>query len=585
MAYQITPWNSQRDQIFKDRYALKDREGNLLETCPGQMWDRVAGAFAEDPEQYERFRGVLQDFQFVPSGRVLSGAKAGQAVTYYNCFVLGLRPGDPSKGVDSRHSIMNTMTRMVEINARGGGVGINWSALRPAGAYIKGVHGQSSGAHQWMWGADGLANQIRQGGSRTAALMFLLEDWHPDILEFVNPEKRFERANFSVAVSDAFMKAVKADGTWDLVFPDTSHRNYDSVWTGDIKAWKSSGYPILQYKQIRARDLWRAMCESAYRIGSPGVVFLDRADRASNTWYVEKLIGTNPCGEQALPADGSCNLGSINLVAMWDPELEEINWDRLAHAVEVGVEFLDRVIDVGVDIDQDIGDLQRKIRRIGLGTMGLADLLILQGYEYGSGSANGAIDFLFYFIKVHAYRASVRLAKKKGPAPGLGDVRLYLGGSFILRLPEDLRDEIAEHGIRNMQVLTQAPTGTTSILAGVSSGIEPNFRGSYVRTDATGTHLVQHPLWKRYSGSPALVTASDVSIEGHIKAQAAIQRHVDSCISKTINMPAGATVQDIENAYLKAYDLGCKGITVYRDGSLGNVLTEADPSVCEACQV
>lgn len=583
MAYAIMSWNEQREGVFLDRYALKDVQGQQVESDPQEMWKRVANNMGRTPEEREDFLSILQDFQFVPSGRILSGAGAGQQVTYYNCFVIGVRARDMTKGNDSRHGIMDTLSDVVEITARGGGVGVNWSTLRPSGSYIQGVHGNSSGANSWMRGADGLADQIRQGGSRTAALMFMLEDWHPDILEFVNPERRFERANFSVGVSDRFMQALENDEDWTLIFPDTSHELYDRLWDGNIRKWVESGLPVKEYARVPARRIWMEMLDGAHRTGSPGVVFLERCNKRSNTWFAEELICMNPCGEQSLPAGGSCNLGSINLAAFWDPTRRDLRWDALGRAVRLAVRFLDNVIDLSVDINQEIGDIQRQIRRVGLGTMGLADVMILSGVRYGSAESLALIDHIYSFIRDQAYLASVDLAVERGSAPAL-DVDKYLQAHFIRTLPNEVKTAIRANGIRNLQLLTQAPTGTTSILAGVSSGIEPVFSKKYLRRDATGEHYMTHPLFEGVCGQH-LVTASQVSIEEHVRVQAKVQEYLDSSISKTINLPTDSTLDDIDEAYRLAYDLGCKGVTVYRNGSLDDVLYEGDSGECEVCSV
>ena len=560
------------------------------------MWNRVAEAVGKSDtvsrvlhytnDEVEDFKGILRDFKFVPSGRVLSSAGAGKDTTYYNCFVVGIESKDSEKGNDSRSGIMDTMSDMIEITARGGGVGINWSTIRPAGSYIKGVHGNSSGANSWMRGADGLADQIRQGGSRTAALMFMLNDWHPDILEFVDPtDSAFSRANFSVSVSDDFMTAVRQDAQWPLVFPDTTHELYDLLWNGDIEEWRDSGLPVVVHKWVPARHLWSKILKGAHNTGSPGMSFMERCNRESNTWYKEKYICMNPCGEQPLPASGSCNLGSINLTAFWSQTEKSLKWNELAHVINKSVRFLDNIIDISKDINAEIGDTQRGVRRIGLGTMGLADIFILMGIRYGSKESLDVISQIFSFIRDHAYMASVELAKERGPAPYL-DTDLYLKGEFIKRLPDHIKTAIRVHGIRNLQILTQAPTGTTSILAGASSGIEPIFSKAYTRRDATGEHQVVHPLFENMCGDH-MVTASDLSVVDHIQVQAEIQKYLDSSISKTINLPNDATEEDVGSAYAMAYDMGCKGVTIYRSGSLDeDVLYDDQPSGgCEVCNL
>lgn len=585
-------WTSQQQKIFLDRYALKSRSGAPLETCPEEMWLRVANALAGDPDQMERFLRCLSDFRFIPSGRVLAGAGgSAREATFYNCFVIGLGEGE-KKGRDSRQGIMGTMTRMIEITARGGGVGINWSAVRPEGSYISGVQGWSSGANCWMTAADGLANQIRQGGSRTAALMFLLEDWHPDVMNFVSGGKRFARANYSIGISSAFMQAVEDDGIWQTFFPNTQNPQYDATWDGDIDRWmRLHGQgDVIAGPTFPARRLWRMIAESAWATGNPGVVFIDRARRWSNTRGIDRVVGVNPCGEQPLPESGSCNLGSINLMEHVLPGGRGMDWDKLAQTVILSVELLDRVIDMSVSIDDRITEHQRDVRRIGLGTMGLADLLIHLGVRYGSEESLSLIQELYGFIRDRAYLASAELARRLGPAPAYCEE--ILSSRFLSSLPPSVRNAIRVcGGLRNLGILTQAPTGTISVLAGVSSGIEPIFSAEYVRRDATGESVVKHPAFTGDLG-PEHVTARGIPVEEHLAVQAEVQRFVDSAVSKTINLPASASVEDIERAFLRAFELGCKGTTIYRDGSLEGVLIATDPAPscdtnggCKTCKL
>ena len=570
--------------MFQDRYALKDPTGKLLEDDPKQMWRRVAEVFGQTKFEKEEFFSILSDFQFVPSGRILAGAGSGTTSTYYNCFVIGIKSNNPDLGNDSRQGIMDTLSNMIEITARGGGVGMNWSTLRPSGSFIKGVQGNSSGSNSWMKGADGLADQIRQGGSRTAALMFMLDDWHPDVMEFASAERPFLRANFSVTVSDRFMKVLSEDGDWTFLFPDTTHPMYNTEWDGNLERWVESGLPVIDHGTVKASLLWNMICEGAYKNGSPGLVFLEKCNKESNTWYVENLICMNPCGEQSLPAGGSCNLGSINLTSFWDPVRQDINWTELDKVVRSSIKFLDNVITLSKGINEEIGDIQRNVRRIGLGTMGLADILILKQLRYGSDESLTFIGELYTFIRDCAYDESVNLAKRLGPAPALNK-DLYLKGSFVKTLPNHIKAKIRKFGIRNLQLLTQAPTGTTGILAGASSGIEPIFSDKYLRRDATGEHVVVHPLFEG-ERKDYHVTANDVSGFEHILVQSTIQRLIDSSISKTINMHRDSTVKDISDAYQKAYALGCKGITIYRNGSLEDVLvTQEEAEACEACSL
>ena len=565
--------NPQSIKIFLDRYALRTPTGKLMENSFHQLADRLGYKFARSEEERIEYSDVLRNFDFVPGGRILSGTSTDS--TLFNCFVLPIRNDDCKHGADSRKAIMHTMTNMVEICARGGGVGINWSVLRPTGEHIHGVNGKSSGSTSWMQGADALADQIRQGGTRTAALMWMLDVWHPDMWNFVTRTERFKRANFSVGISNAFMERVKSGGCWDLIFPDITQNNYDQKWDGDIESWIDKNYVIKRHQSVHARDLFQGICESAGRIGSPGLVFLDTCNQMSNTWYLERLQGTNPCGEQPLPSYGSCNLGSINLVRMWDEENGGgINLEKLDATVRTAVKFLDRVTDISKDILKVIGDQQRDTRRVGLGTMGLADVLIMSDIRYGSEECLEFIDKLYSMIRDSAYAASIDLAEEYGPAPAL-DIDKFLQSGFVQTLPVYLRKNISRAGIRNLTLLSQAPTGTTSLLAGVSSGIEPIFAKEYIRKDATGVHTMTHPLFDGYQGDH-LITAHELSFREHIAVQAQVQKYIDSAVSKTINLPACATDDQIGEAYMLAWRSGCKGITVYRDGSL--------EGVCEICE-
>ncbi len=564
----IEEWNEQRSKVFEDRYALHEEDHQ--ETSCQEMWVRVSDAIGFNEGERLLFYRLLKDFQFLPAGRILSGAGSKQhAATYYNCFVLGMSPLDLSHGRDSRDAIMSTITKMIEINCRGGGIGLNWSTLRPSTSEIRGVHGYSTGPAGWMRGADAMADQVRQGGSRTAALMFMMDVWHPDIMNFVTA-RNFLKANFSVAVSDEFMRCLYRGGRWKLEFPDTQDPAYDILWDGDFDTWKAHGRGVKSYGTIPAKKLWKAICESAAECGSPGIVFLDTCNGAAHATGSERLICTNPCGEQPLPEYGSCNLGSINLVAMCNDD-GHVNKPRLGELIPRAIRFLDNVIDKTPPIFPEIDNLQDLYRRIGLGTTGLADVLILNKIKYGSPKSLSFIDDLYGFIANKAYEASALLAAEKGAAPLFNHERFFLSAISNV-LSSKTKKLILKYGLRNTAVLTQAPAGTISILAGVSSGIEPIFSADYTRTDATGTHFVSHPLFKDEIKSYH-VTAHDIHFNEHVRVQAQLQRYVDSSISKTINLPKEATWKEVDQAYRMAHQLGCKGVTVYRDGSLEDSFT------------
>jgi len=552
-----SPWTPFQERIFLDRYALKDPAGVPLEHYPDQMWRRVASAIAsaESTEEKrslweDRFYEAMRDFRFVPGGRILAGAGTGHNVTYYNCFVI------PSPE-DSRAGILDNLKLAVEIMARGGGFGVNLSSLRPRGSHIASVNGTSSGPCAWAeLYSVATGDVIQQGGSRRGAAMIMLDDTHPDVEEFVTAKHRqgvLEHANLSVCVSDRLMTAVTADTDWDL------------VWDGKV------------HKTIRARDLWDLICESAWSSAEPGVVFMDRYNDLSNTWYYETIRCVNPCGEEGLPPFGVCNLGALNLAAF--AREGAFDFDSLAEHTNVAIRFLDDVIDAGHYFLEENRQAQLGTRRTGLGTMGLADVLLNMGLRYGSDEALAVIERIYRTVRDAAYDASCDLAAEKGAFPRF-DHDKYLQGTFITQLPPEIQARITQIGIRNAVLLCQAPTGTTSLLAGVSSGIEPIFDYATVRRDRTGEHVLYHPLFQRWQDEhpdeeqPAhFVTAADLTPEEHVRVQALIQRYTDASISKTVNAPNHHTVKDVDTLYRLAYDLGCKGVTYYRDGSRDAVLT------------
>lgn len=912
-----------------------------LETDPGQMMDRVAKGIAmieQTPELQkewaERFRWLLDDWKFVPAGRILTAAGTDQSLTYYNCYVI------PSPN-DSRGGIIETLRQMTEIMSRGGGVGINISSLRPRHAYVKGVNGRSSGAISWGALYSFVTGLIEQGGSRRGALMLILNDWHPDVFDFINSKRsagQITNANISVGVSDELMEAVKADADWNLFFPDTSYEDYDQVWDGDLDAWVAGGRRVIHYRTVKARDLWDAIIESAWSSAEPGVWFRERYNKMSNSWYHAPIVCTNPCvtgdtrvytskglipaaelfedetdidvvidgrfgsaptarssrvfftgvkpvyrlqtaegyslratadhrimtpegwielgnlkpgdrlhilnrkggfgdegslelgrvlgwlvgdgtvkqdsvalsffgeekrelapafagyvndlvapltnhsrsyrvgvgkvaerdaarvsstrlrriaqayglaerkhqvpevvfrgqeamqrgflqalftadgsfqdggekgdsirlaanaldlledvqrllsnfgiasriyrnrhtadyrqmpdstrglkeywceaqhelviskanmmvfadeigflmdykqvalndyvtrgkrgpyqeyftatvesvvedgveavydlteplthsfvangivvhncGEQGLPAFGVCNLGAINLAKFYDAKTHDVDWDSLEITARYATRFLDNVIDSTPYFFEENREQQLGERRVGLNNMGLAELMIQLGVRYGSDASVAFIDKLYGFLARVIYETSIELAQEKGAFPLL-EAEKFIQSGYMQSMPADIREKVLEHGIRNVTLTTQAPTGTTGTMVNTSTGIEPFFSWVYYRKSRLGLHEEQVPLVKEWFDAHPdetdlpdyFVTAMDLSPEEHVKVQAAIQRWVDSSISKTCNVPNSYTVEQVSDLYMYMYDLGCKGGTIYRDGS------------------
>ncbi len=572
------------------KVTVKTRKGELVESdvekltltiekTPEEMWDRLAAAMSSveaTPELQEEWRGkfreILDDWKLVPGGRIAAGAGASDELTLFNCYVI------PSPK-DSRGGIMETLSEMTEIMARGGGVGINLSSLRPRRAIVRGVNGSSSGAVSWGGLFSYTTGLIEQGGSRRGALMLMINDWHPDVEDFITVKQtmgQVTNANLSVCVSNDFMKAVKEDLDWELVFPDTTDPDYDELWDGDLDKWKKAGHRIIPYKTVKAREVWHTIIESAWKSAEPGVVFMEYYNQMSNSWYFNPIICTNPCGEQGLPGWGVCNLSAMNLSKFYDEANHDVAWDELATTTRYSVRFLDNVIDRTPYHFEENELNQKKERRVGLGTMGLAELMIKLNIRYGSPESLEFLDKLYGFIAREAYLASADIAEEKGSFQAF-DAELYLQSGFMKNMAEvypEVAEAVREKGARNVTVITQAPTGSTGTMVGTSTGIEPYFAFKYFRQSRLGFDEQFVPIAQDWLDSHPgeelpdyYVTAMSLSAEDHIRVQAAIQRWVDSSISKTANCPSDFTVEDTKRLYELAFDLGCKGVTIYRDGS------------------
>lgn len=592
-------WNQQRQDIVNDRYSAQN-ESKWEEIC--QRLDNAVDTDVHDE---------LLDFSFVPAGRILRGLGTDTTKTYFNCYFLKHRnlkkynfsnldslkaqnlikednidfddvPIQEYYGVDSRKSISDLEARALEISARGGGFGVNWSVLRPQNAYVDKVDGYSTGPVSFMKSLCPTIDTVKQGGSRRGAQMYGMEPWHPDIKDFIMVKRNqdvLNSANLSVFTSDRFMEAVKQDKDWDLVFPDTSWDKYDELWDGDIWKWRKKGYPIQKYDTVKAREIFNLIADGAHDNGEPGMIFLERANKLNIPNQDEQLQGSNPCGEEILPPDGVCNLGAINLTQFIDYDTNEILYDKLKNTIHKGIEFLDEIIDINPYYQKETKEQQQKFRKIGLGFMGLADYFILRGIKYGSDESLQEINNLLSFFQNSAFEKSAQLARKKGPAPVWKDY--MLDNRYIQQLDDNVRKLIKAHGLRNTRLLTVAPTGTTSRLAGVSGGIEPNFAYELIRNDRMGKRESIHWLHSRKNElaleDELFIESSDLSYKEHINVQAEVQKYIDASISKTINADAKTTVEETKEAFLYAYNTGCKGITYYRAGSReGEVLSKKE---------
>jgi len=561
-------------QIWDMKYRLRGAEGEALDATIEDTWRRVARALSgveADPAHWEdRFFAAMNDFALLPAGRILSGAGTARRVTLFNCFVMGDIPDDMAGIFEHLKEAALTMQQ-------GGGIGYDFSTLRPRGAPVKGVGADASGPLSFMDVWDAMCRTIMSAGSRRGAMMAVMRCDHPDIEAFIDAKReagRLRMFNLSVLVTDAFMQAVKEDGPWTLTFGGVA------------------------YKSLPARALWDKIMRATYAYAEPGVIFIDRINRRNNLWYCEEIHATNPCGEQPLPPYGVCLLGSVNLARLVEHPFEDkagIDLDRLSDLVAVAVRMLDNVIDVSnYPLDRHREEAQAK-RRIGLGITGLADALIACGARYGGAQAIRLTETWMAALRRAAYRASAQLAAEKGPFP-LFDRDRYLAGETVRELDEDTRALIARHGIRNALLTSIAPTGTISLFAdNVSSGLEPVFSFTYRRAvlhpdGSRREEEVSDYAWRlfrrlRGEGAPlpaAFVDAQALTPAEHLVMQAAVQKYIDSSISKTINVPETIPFEAFRDVYQRAYDLGCKGCTTYRPNDVTGAVLTAEPSAAAA---
>ena len=558
------------EQIWDMKYRFKTPDGEPIDADVAATWSRVARALAAqeaDPDAWTpRFEAALRDFRFLPAGRILAGAGTGRSVTLFNCFVMGTIPDDLGGIFEALKEAALTMQQ-------GGGIGYDFSTIRPRGAAVAGVGADASGPLSFMDVWDSMCRTIMSAGARRGAMMATLRCDHPDVEAFVEAKQdpaRLRNFNLSILVTDAFMEAVAQDADWPLVFEGRTFRT------------------------LRARELWDRIMRATYDYAEPGVIFIDRINRLNNLAYAEEISATNPCGEQPLPPYGACLLGSINLARLVrEPFAPQAHIDEaeLAELVGVAVRMMDDVVDASrFPLPQQAAEARAK-RRIGLGVTGLADALLMTGLRYGSDEAGAQTSAWMKALARAAYFASVELAREKGAFP-LFDAEKFCASPSVQALGEDVVEAVRAHGIRNALLTSIAPTGTISLYAGnVSSGIEPVFAFAYTRKvlqrDGTRTEeeVVDQALalWRELHGDAPwpghFVDAQTLAPSDHVRMQAAAQAWVDSSISKTINVPENISFEAFKDVYLEAWRTGCKGCTTYRPNAVtGSVLTvsEAD---------
>ncbi len=561
-------------RVFHDKYALRDRDGKVVERTPQQMWQRIARELAsvEAPEKRaewtQKFGWLLEDFRFIPGGRIMHAAGNSRRVTALNCYVIPVKD-------DSIESIFEWMKEAARTYSLGGGVGTDISVLRPRGAPVNNAARSSTGSVSFMELFSLTTGTIGQSGRR-GALMITIGDGHPDLLDFIKVKRNLDKvryANISVRISDAFMRAVEEDGTWDLAFENER----------------------AQFRKTqRAREIWGEIIKGARDHAEPGVIFWDTVKRWSTSEYNGMgVVTTNPCSEIPLEPYGCCCLGNVNLACFVQDEFTSqarVDWEGLERALRYVTRFLDNVLDYNADKHPLPQQREASLysRRIGVGFTALGDMLIKLGLKYDTDGAVTFVDGLFDRIKAIVYDESVNLAIEKGTFPGY-DARQHLASPFIQTLSPKVRERIERHGLRNVALLTVPPVGSGAALAGVTSGIEPIFDISYIRRSESLSQevfTVYHPLVREYmrrfgieheKDLPAyFVTSHQIQPEMRVRMQAAIQKHVDHSISSTVNLAEDTPPEDVERIYLQAWKMGCKGITVYREGSReGILITEA----------
>ena len=578
--------------IWETKYRY--RQGEVIhDRTIADTWRRIAKALAQaeetDRQEWEdRFYTALEGFKFLPGGRIQAGAGAGRQVTLLNCFVMGTIE-------DSMDGIFNVLKEAALTMQRGGGVGCDFSSLRPKGSSAHTVGGVASGPVSFMRIWDAMCATLLSTGNRRGAMMATLRCDHPDIEEFVSVKKdpqQLRNFNLSVLVTDAFMQAVKQDNEWPLVFP---HFAPGGIGESDTRLWPGHDTPIRCriYNRISARSLWQKIMRATYDYAEPGVLFIDRINRLNNLWYKETIIATNPCGEVPLPPYGACDLGSINLTSfIRDPFSEQAQFDMngFCALAQIATRMMDNVINISEYPLKPQAEQAHGSRRIGLGITGLADALIMLGLRYGS---EPSLQFAKSLLKVlchTAYRTSVELAKEKGYFPFFVREQ-YCSGEFIRTLPEEIQKMIQDFGIRNSHLTAIAPTGTISLLANnVSSGLEPVFDFAYKRkvldTDDRPREydVVDYAcsVWWELNGREnplpqQFVDARSLMPEQHLKMQAAVQPFIDNAISKTINIPSDYSFDAFQSLYEEAYEAGLKGCTTFRPNPItGEVLTSLD---------
>lgn len=572
------------EHVWNTKYRFFE-DGVSHESSMHQTWARIALALSRPEldhrdEWCRRFEAVLAHFRFLPGGRIIAGAGTGRRTTLLNCFVMGVIH-------DSIDAIFSALGESMVTMQEGGGIGIDFSTLRPAGMPAVDSGNIASGPVSFMHLWDQACATLIATGVRRGAMMATLRCDHPDIESFIDAKRDTNGAhalrhfNLSVLVGDAFMQAVEEDAPWPLVFPLAGR----PVPEGGVvceRAWSGSviAEPCLVMRTVPARTLWERLVRAAYDCGDPGVIFIDRVQRANNLWYTERIGATNPCGEVPLPPHGACDLGSINLTQFIDDPFGKhprLDLQGIAGTAAVATRLLDNVLELSHFPLKVQARVAHAARRIGIGITGMADAFAMLGVRYGSDASMDIAEVVMQTICHAAYRTSIELAQERGAFPEYRATE-YLAGDFILSLPHDILDGIRQNGIRNSHLTAIAPAGSISLLANnVSSGIEPIYacqasRKLRARDGSIETMQVNDYAWSLYRklhGAQAplpdyFIEARDVDPLLQLQMQARLQTHVDQSISKTINLPADASFESTRDIFTRAHQLGLKGCTMFR---------------------
>lgn len=591
-----TYFKNDLSRLIWDRNYRYHNQGQIIDKAIEDTWKRIAASVAarepDKPDAWQQqFYDHIKGFRFLPGGRIQAGCGTAHKVTLFNCFVMGTIE-------DSMDGIFNALKEGALTMQLGGGVGYDFSTLRPAGMPARVTGRVASGPVSFMHTWDAMCKTILSSGNRRGAMMATLRCDHPDIETFIEAKKdktALRNFNLSVLVTDAFMAAVNQRQDWQLVFPVADPHKVSHGASIVYRTWpgRIGDVPCVVVKTVSAYDLWEKIIRASYDYAEPGVLFIDHINRENNLYYRETISATNPCGEIPLPPYGACNLGSINLTQYVENPFTSqcrFNTDGFIETVKIAVRILDNVIDLSEYPLQAQKEQAHGSRRIGLGITGLADALTMLNINYGDSQSLQWTKDVMQSLCYNAYSASIELSKERDPFPYFESEK-YLQGTFVKSLPEEIRKGIEQHGIRNSHLIAIAPTGTISLLANnVSSGIEPIFNLSYERTvlNEDGSSSVYtltdyaYQLWQSMHDSTTpvpdmFITAHQLPPEKHIEMQALIQHYVDNAVSKTINIPQDYSYEEFESVYRLAYEKGLKGCTTFRPNPVTGEILSSHP--------